>query len=288
MTNPGYQDYVPGPKADYTTGTVGHNSLLVNGQGQINLGGGGLREELLLPSFEAVVGDAAESYGGLLKRYRRSVLHIDSAYYFIVDDVELHQESDEAELLFHTTSAVLDGEEPKAPGEILGSESVVFQGESAALQLMFPFPKEKVLTLREYPGAETYGPYVAVGGTKGKRRRFITLINPRVHYGERLAILQEEQDTGSLASGLTVERPGGAEDIWLFCADAVEARYRGITFLGEAARLSGNGMLNLWKAERLSGGDIAFEAELPLSLYSDDRRLTCIVHNPTLWRSPSS
>lgn len=280
LTNPGYQDYVPGPKADYTTGTVGHNSLLVNGQGQIRLGGGGLLEELLLPSFEAVVGDAAESYGGLLKRYRRSVLHIDSSYYFIVDDVELHQESDEAELLFHTTSAVLDGEEPKAPGENLGSESVVLQGESAALQLMFPFPKEKVLTLREYPGAETYGPYVAVGGTKGKRRRFITLINPRVHYGERLATRQEEQETGSLTSGLTVERPGGSEDIWLFCADAVEARYRGMTFLGEAARLSGNGMLNLWKAERLSGGDIAFEAELPLSLYSDDRRSTCIVHNP--------
>ncbi len=279
LINPGYQDYVPGPKADYTTGTVGHNSLLVNGQGQIHLGGGGLREELLLPSFEAVVGDAAESYGGLLKRYRRSVLHIDSSYYFIVDDVELHQESDEAELLFHTTSAVLDGEEPKAPGENLGSESVVFQGESAALQLMFPFPKEKVLTLREYPGAETYGSYVAVGGTRGKRRRFITLINPRVHYGERLAIRQEEQDTGSLTSGLTVGRPGEAEDIWLFCADAVEARYRGMTFLGEAARISGNGMLNLWKAERLSGGDIAFEAELPLSLYSDARRSTCIVHN---------
>ena len=34
LTNPGYQDYVPGPKADYTTGTVGHNSLLVNGQGR--------------------------------------------------------------------------------------------------------------------------------------------------------------------------------------------------------------------------------------------------------------
>jgi hypothetical protein len=197
-----------------------------------------------------------------------------------VDDVELHQESDEAELLFHTTSAVLDGEEPKAPGENLGSESVVFQGESAALQLMFPYPQEKVLTLREYPGAEIYGCYVAVGGTRGKRRRFITLINPRVHYGERLAIRQEEQDAGSLTSGLTVKRHDGAEDIWLFCADAGEARYRGLTFLGEAARLSGNGLLSLWKAERLSGEDIAFEAELPLSLYSDDRRTTCIVHNP--------
>lgn len=280
LTNPGYQDYVPGPKADYTTGTVGHNSLLVNGQGQIHLGGGGLQEELLLPSFEAVVGDAAESYGGLLKSFRRSVLHIDSSYYFVVDEVELHQDSDEVELLFHTTSAVQDGEELKAPGENLGSESVVFQGEKAALQLMIPFPKEKVLALREYPGAETYGPYVAVGGTRGKRRRFVTLINPRVHYGERLAIRQEEQDTGSLAAGLTVERPGGAEDIWLFCADAVEACYRGVTFQGEAARISGNGLLNLWKAERLSGGDIDFEAELPLSVYSDARRSSCIVHNP--------
>ncbi len=280
LTNPGYQDYVPGPKADYTTGTVGHNSLLINGQGQLHLGGGDLREELLLPSFEAVVGDATESYGGLLKCYQRSVIHIDSAYYVIVDDVELHMDSDEAELLFHTTSAVLDGDDPKAPGENLESDSVVFQGEKAALQLMIPFPEEKMLSLREYPGAESYGPYIAVGGTTGKRRRFLTLINPRLQYGERLEIRQKEQNAVSLTCGLTVERQNGAEDIWLFCADAAEALYRGITFLGDSARISGDGKLNLWKAERLSGGNIAFEAELPLSLYSDARQSTCFVHNP--------
>ena len=84
-----------------------------------------------------------------------------------MDDVELHQDSDEAELLFHTTSAVLDGDEPKAPGENLESDSIVFQGRKP-LWTMFPFPEEKMLSLREYPGAESYGPYVAVGGATGK------------------------------------------------------------------------------------------------------------------------
>ena len=41
------------------------------------------------------------------------------------------------------------------------------RGESRSA-LMFPFPEEKMLSLREYPGAESYGPYVAVGGATGK------------------------------------------------------------------------------------------------------------------------
>lgn len=280
LTNPGYQDYVPGPKADYTTGTVGHNSLLVKGQGQLRLGGGCLQEVLMLPSFEAVAGDASESYGGLLKCYRRSVIHIDSAYYVVVDDVELNQATDEAELLFHTTSAVLDGEEPRTAGEVLGSESVVFQGEEAALQLMFALPEKKVLALREYPGAESYGPYVAVGGTTGKRKRFITMMNPRVHWDGKMEVCHKEQDDSSGTSAFTVARPCGIEDIWLFCADAVEADYRSFSFLGKAARITSDDKINLWNAERLSGPGIAFRADSPLSVCFDLAGSTCILYNP--------
>lgn len=280
LTNPGYQEYVPGPKADYTTGTVGHNSLLVNGQGQSRLGGGRLQETLMLPSFELAAGDASESYGGLLRCYRRIVIHIDSAYYVVVDDVEMLESTDVAELLFHTTSSVMEGEEFIAPGEVLGNDSVVFQGEEAALQLMFALPEEKVLTLREYPGAESYGPYVAVKGTAGKRQRFITLINPGVNGDGRMKVRLKEQDARCITSGLTVSRPGGNEDIWLFCSDNVEGGYRDISFLGEAARISSNGKFNLWKAERLSGHGIAYEADLPLSACIDAGRSTCIVQNP--------
>ena len=63
LTNPGYQDYVPGPKADYTTGTVGHNSSLVKGQGQLHLGGGDLRETAATV-IRGGCRDATESYGG--------------------------------------------------------------------------------------------------------------------------------------------------------------------------------------------------------------------------------
>ena len=84
-----------------------------------------------------------------------------------MDDVELHQDSDEAELLFHTTSAVLDGDEPKAPGENLESDSIVFQGRKPLCDSCSPSRGEDAF-LREYPGAESYGPYVAVGGATGK------------------------------------------------------------------------------------------------------------------------
>ncbi|WP_054955599.1 heparinase II/III domain-containing protein [Paenibacillus dakarensis] len=281
LTNPGYQDYVPGPKADYTTGTVGHNSLLVNDQGQLQLGGASFRETLMLPYFEVVSGDASESYGGLLKCYRRSIIHIESAYYVVVDDVELHQDSDKTELLYHTTSTVLDGEKPRVPGELLESESTVIQGEKSALQLIFALPEKKVLSLREYPGAESYGPYVTVGSSAGKRRRFIVVINPRLHLDGKLEVRQKKQNADSLASGLTVVRKEGVKDIWLFCADSAETDYQGITFLGDAARISGDGdMINLWKAKRLSSRDIAYEADLPLSVNIHAGHSIFAVHNP--------
>ena len=75
-------------------------------------------------------------------------------------------------------------------------------------------------------------------------------------------------------------KPGGKEDIWLLCTNSASADYKGITFLGEAARISSSGQFNLWKAERLSGLDIAYRADLPLSLCFDPAGSTCIVHNP--------
>jgi hypothetical protein len=179
LTNPGYQDYVPGSKADYTVGTVGHNSLLINGSGQAIRGGGAIRRSFLSQAYQLVHGDASESYQTLLEQYIRKIIHVNNQYYLIIDLIQAAGDN-QAELLFHTISSIIvDGHNCHA-GDLIEGNRFMIRGDRAAVQMDVLFPKVNRKDVKMYPGAEVYGSYVSISAplSEGKDEPFVTLLDP--------------------------------------------------------------------------------------------------------------
>ena len=75
----------------YTQQTMAHNAILVNGQGQVNRSGnrgGEIAAFESLPHMGYTCGDAANAYGGLVKRFRRHALLVRPSLIVVVDDLE--------------------------------------------------------------------------------------------------------------------------------------------------------------------------------------------------------
>ncbi|WP_157929340.1 heparinase II/III domain-containing protein [Paenibacillus ihbetae] len=293
LTGPGYQDYVPGPRADYTIGTIGHNSLLVNGQGQQSLGGGHICDSSLFPSFEVVSGDASASYGESLRSYRRTLYHIDASYYVIVDDAELNREGDEAELLFHTTSSIYGHDHALlGPGESVKKPSLIIRGEEASVRLFFLAPGSLGITVQEYPGAESYGPFISVKAASGSSIRFVTLLIPQCDDPRNITV-DHVATSGISGIGFTVLEEGERRDFMMFCDTTETMDYEGYSFSGAAVRWSSSmmgqdpldtgkpGRLDLSSATRFAGQGIRYRSDKPLSLYLETGSLRGAVYNGT-------
>ncbi|WP_235941625.1 heparinase II/III domain-containing protein [Paenibacillus puerhi] len=243
LTNPGYQDYVPGPRADYTTGSVGHNVLLINGQGQPNYGGGQLAEAWLSAGCEIVRGDASESYGDLLQSFRRSVIHLRRSYFLIWDEAEVHEPLDEPELLFHTTSDIYEQNRALKPGDSLQRDVAVIRGKQASVQLQAIFPLACSIKVKEYPGAESYGPYLTIAGKPdgSTGKQLVTLLKPSAT-GETIAVADRTILEESRTLAMTLREDGGYEDVVLLQPSSPGVRqgapYRGCLLQGRMCWLS--------------------------------------------------
>ncbi|GAB2670325.1 hypothetical protein FE781_06905 [Paenibacillus thermoaerophilus] len=179
LVNPGYQDYRPGPGNEFTVGTVGHNSLLVDGLGQTVYGGGRLAGDFLSPGFEWVCGDASAAYPDLLASYGRTVYHLDNRWFVLVDEIELARADQTPELLFHTRAQIWCGDRKLEPGDRAERAEFAFRGERSTLFIQTVSPDPLTADVKVYPGAESYGPYVGVAGHGGGlRRTFATLLAP--------------------------------------------------------------------------------------------------------------
>ncbi|WP_182914496.1 heparinase II/III family protein [Paenibacillus sp. 1011MAR3C5] len=174
IADPGYQDYRPGPKNEFTDGSVGHNVLLVNGQGQRLRGGGRLTSSHMSPGFDAVRGDATASYEGAIRHWYRTVAHMDESCFIIIDDIALHDASDRAELLLHAKDGIVISE----AGD---GGAYTFSGERASVLVCTSSSHGASSMITEYPGAEEYGPYLVyqVNADPKGRARFATLLVPR-------------------------------------------------------------------------------------------------------------
>jgi hypothetical protein len=245
LTNPGYQDYVPGPKADYTVGTVGHNSLLINGSGQAIRGGGAIRRSFLSPAYQLVYGDASESYQGLVEQFTRMIIHVNNRYYLIIDLVQASGEK-RAELLFHTTSSIIVNDCSSQAGDSIEENRFMFKGERTAVQMDVLLPKQARKDVKIYPGAEVYGAYVSVSGLlpEGSIEAFVTLLEPMSNGCENIQaanaevldsvvwIYVEQVDTGTDLHAVSLEEGKRS--------DRIKRHHSGLAFQGREAFISLN------------------------------------------------
>lgn len=181
ITDPGYPDYSPGPKNLVTVHTIGHNALLVNGQGQLQKGSGQVVEFFHSGPFDYTVGEAGSGYlGHGVSSWERKILLSRPDYYVIVDRIAALRPVD-LELLFHTGQGtrVTIGGAPRQIGERVRENSFRFARSLAAVDARVVTPQAVSLTYTHVEGATEYGPFIKVAPVEPvQEATFVTLLRP--------------------------------------------------------------------------------------------------------------
>ncbi|RLQ94864.1 heparinase II/III family protein [Falsibacillus albus] len=179
ITNPGYQDYVEGPKREYTLGTVGHNSMLADGKGQLNRGRSRFVDWYSSEGFSFIIGEAADAYDSCISGWERKIIHIDKRYFVIIDKVRKEKPETKLSFLFHTPSRIEAGGMVLRPGDRAQERTVKFIGEhsEAAISVCYPFKADSKVC--HYTGAEQYGTFLEVVPQEIQEVQYMaTLIQP--------------------------------------------------------------------------------------------------------------
>lgn len=186
-SDPGYREYFNVPRRIYTTGTVGHNTIMVDksvsADGATCLGGqdkviGGKLDFLFDGSaYAKVVANAENSYpNGLLSRFGRRVVYARPDVVFVFDDIAAPAAHEYSWLLHTAANGTID----KAGGPA----EMVSVGNSAQMQTFIasstPWREgyPKALT---YPGADAFGPYGEWRSQQTQAVRFAAAMVPRAY-----------------------------------------------------------------------------------------------------------
>ncbi|QNK56291.1 heparinase II/III family protein [Paenibacillus sp. PAMC21692] len=156
--DPGYQDFSPGPINEFTT-RMGHSTILVDGQGQSELGGGSLAKGMLSPSYDYIKGSAADAYGNpKLERFDRHVVYVNSEYFVIFDDLKANVPRTFDWILYsgRLSEFAVDGE-AAAPGQTTQGNNLFIHNDRASLTAKFLSSGTLPITTQQYTGAESYG-----------------------------------------------------------------------------------------------------------------------------------
>ncbi|MCH1624477.1 heparinase II/III domain-containing protein [Ferdinandcohnia quinoae] len=181
LTNPGYQDYVEGPKREFTLGTIGHNAMLVNGNGQIHRGRSELTVWHTSDHLDILVGDATKPYDSMISLWKRMVLHIDKTYFVVIDRVKKKSEEDELTFLYHTNSKIKSDSSFKKQGDECTGDQIDIVGEKAMVSLYTVYPPEMTKKVAIYPGAEKYGSYIEIKPKEDSMEQdVITILYPKM------------------------------------------------------------------------------------------------------------
>lgn len=145
---------------EYTHGTVGHNAILVDGQGQIARRGQ-ITRFATTPAMDYAVGDASDCYASL-RSYRRHIISVPPDYHVIFDEIATGGPARSIEVLLHTTpdGAFSVGGRPLPVGESREGQwaSIQRTGEAVA---RFLRPARLTFEHRQWPHCEDYGHFLS-------------------------------------------------------------------------------------------------------------------------------
>ncbi|MFK7695557.1 heparinase II/III family protein [Paenibacillus sp. HJGM_3] len=201
LTDPGYGDTSSAATTAMTTGSVGHNVMLVNGSGQTIKSGGEAVGFFVSPVFELGIGDASLSYATTpdVSQWKRRVINVKPDYHLIVDNVALAS-AGTPEMLFHTDKGgtFTSGGTPLTIGSTLPTSFLIEKAKaSASVQLLRPTSSTRLYT--QYTGAEKYGTWGSIKPSSTvTSESFVTLIRSKV---DRQGIIEGETLLPAAASG---------------------------------------------------------------------------------------
>lgn len=140
------------PAYPFQAGTVGHNTLLLDGQDQVTTSQASLARKLVAPGLTAVHADLSAAYGGEMTSHRR-VLQLDTdtptARYLVLDEATTRTSREVAWLLHPDKEA----------RAAFGPDGMVVANGDARLVARVLNP-EGTTGPATYPGADAYGPYL--------------------------------------------------------------------------------------------------------------------------------
>ena len=196
INDPGYQIYNrPYPpernmsmelikhRHDYTYGTYGHNSILVDGRQQLDAEGQ-LGDLYATPALCYTVGDATACYADRLSKFLRHVISVPGSYYLILDEITARDADRSVEILLHTPT---DGEfmvreQPLAEDETTDAAFLTIRRGTAQVALDMLGPQKLAITHNIWPDSVQYGHYITCS-TGGKQADFINLMALRAGPG---------------------------------------------------------------------------------------------------------
>ncbi len=131
----GYYDWYGSPHfKGYSIRTLAHNTLLVDGQGQVRETSGRLAESFDSPGFGWTVGDASDPaiYGGRLRRFDRRLLFLKPGIVIVQDVVEAAGKPVRLEWLLHAQTEQAFSCDSAAGSFLVERSAAVLQGQFLA------------------------------------------------------------------------------------------------------------------------------------------------------------
>ena len=197
----GYASALQGTVREFARGAVGHNTVLVEGKGQI-ANRGSTPFFATSRAVDYVMGDASAAYSAaLLRRFHRHLVYLKPDILLMVDDLRAADGAQTFQWLLHPHSwgpeaaVTRNGEAlvvgaPAAPGPV-----EISKGDEK-MRLRFLNPPGLGARYVLYPGAESYRPYLQVDTPQAEAVVLVTLFE----FGETRAEAASLKVEGGLVS----------------------------------------------------------------------------------------
>ncbi|MFP3904179.1 MAG: heparinase II/III family protein, partial [Armatimonadota bacterium] len=219
-TDCGYASGRRGALREYTRGTVGHNSVLVDNTNQMYKLG-------RIPHFvsntdaDYVMGDATAAYSpSLLQRFHRHLIYVKPDMLFVIDDLKAATEPRTFQWVLHPNSRLrvaesiaVDGEELQVGGDpVEGTVEVQKQGKTMRVRSLYP--EDMGFRYLVYEGAEQYNPYLQIDHPPAEEAVMVNLLE----FGDTIAENIQTQFSSDTIS-VTFDSEGDAYTLKLRLVD---------------------------------------------------------------------